>query len=174
LDLSTSCELSGPPVVIHIIIIKVIFEHFALDFSTVDSSTMSSNLSSHRSAATGMFLSLFSLIFIINIGVSIVNAGPVPLPFSFCAPSTVTEPNPSKRVNVTDVYGEIVLSNDDPPTTSLKITALAEIGDTLEGYSNQTGYLGQCTFCNRQSVFGSSALHFMAYNYHMLLCSALF
>jgi hypothetical protein len=92
-----------------------------------------------------MFLSLFSLIFVVNVGISMVNAEAVSLPFSSCAPSTVTEPNPSKRVNVTNVYGQIFLSKEDPPTRSLKLTALAEIGDTLEGYSNQTGYLGQYT-----------------------------
>lgn len=67
---------------------------------------------------------------------------PVPLPFSTCAPSTVTESNPLKRVNVTSVYGQVYHA-DDPQTRQLKITAFGEIGDTLDGYSNTTGYLGR-------------------------------
>ncbi|KAG8755453.1 hypothetical protein FRC14_004035 [Serendipita sp. 396] len=67
-------------------------------------------------------------------------AQPVSVPFSFCAPSTVTEPNPLKRVNVTGVYGQLYHPNG-PDTTSLKLTAFGEIGEVLEGYSNQTGYL---------------------------------
>lgn len=67
---------------------------------------------------------------------------PVSLPFLTCAPSTVTEPDPLKRINVTAVYGQIYHAND-PTTRQLKLTAFGEIGDTLDGYSNTTGYLGE-------------------------------
>ncbi|KAG8823429.1 hypothetical protein FRC17_009336 [Serendipita sp. 399] len=68
------------------------------------------------------------------------SAQPVAVPYSYCAPSTVTEPNPLKRVNVTGVYGQLYHPND-PSTRALKLAAFGEIGDILEGYSNQTGYL---------------------------------
>jgi hypothetical protein len=67
---------------------------------------------------------------------------PVSLPFLTCAPSTVTEPNPLKRINVTSVYGQIYHPND-PNTRELKLTAFGDVGNTLEGYSNTTGYLGE-------------------------------
>lgn len=86
---------------------------------------------------------LFSILFILNLGISTVHAGAVSLPFTSCAPSTVTEPNALKRVNVTSVYGQIYLDDANPPSRSLKLTTIAQIGDTLDGYSNQTGYLGE-------------------------------
>ena len=103
-----------------------------------------------------MFLPLLTLLFLLSLSINRVYAGPVPLPFSTCAPSTGEEPNPAKRINVTAVYGQIYLGNGNPLSRSLKLTALAEIGDTLDGYSNQTALLCQY-FSPAAPAFGSSA-----------------
>jgi hypothetical protein len=95
---------------------------------------------------------------------------PISLPFSTCAPSTVTEPNPLKRINVTAVYGQIYHAND-PSTRQLKLTAFGEIGDTLDGYSNTTGYLGEsksgCTAARPSSYH--RAFYIASGRAHMLL-----
>jgi hypothetical protein len=42
---------------------------------------------------------------------------------------------------VTAVYGQ--LHHADQPDMALRLTIIGAVGDTLEGYSNTTGYLGK-------------------------------
>jgi hypothetical protein len=95
---------------------------------------------------------------------------PVSLPFSICAPSTVTESNPLKRINVTAVYGQIYHANAS--STQLKITAFGDIGDTLVGFSNTTDYLGESLLypvVRRLDVFYHRDFHIASGRAHMIL-----
>lgn len=102
--------------------------------ATMDSSSTIDRAAGQRLYTLPFLLPCFLLL------IASAGAQPVSLPFSFCAPSTFHEPNPLKRVNVTAVYGQLY-HPDDPTTRALKLTAIGEIGDTLEGYLNSTGFL---------------------------------
>ncbi|PVF96351.1 hypothetical protein CPB86DRAFT_762385 [Serendipita vermifera] len=103
----------------------------------MDSSTRTSR---HHGHPSRLFHFLWLTILCITLQLGTSFAQPVSLPFSSCSPSAVTEPDPSKRVNITGVYGQLH-HRDDPASRALKLVAFGEVGDTLEGYSNQTGYL---------------------------------
>ena len=102
----------------------------------MDSSSTTGRAAGQRSYSLSFLLLGFLLL------VASAAAQPVSLPFSFCAPSSLNEPDPLKHVNVTAIWGQLY-HPDDRATRALKLTAVGEIGGTLEGYSNTTGLLGE-------------------------------
>ena len=90
-----------------------------------------------------LFVQLLAVYILFHLAsiVSIVTAQPTTVLFDNCPPTSATEGNPNKRLNITTVYAQIAHWNASSDPT-LKMTLLGETGDVLEGYSNTTGYLG--------------------------------
>jgi hypothetical protein len=90
-----------------------------------------------------LFMQLLAtfVLFYLASQVSIVTAQPTTVLFDNCPPTSATEGNPGKRLNITTIYAQIAHWNASSDPT-LKMTLLGETGDGLEGYSNTTGYLG--------------------------------
>lgn len=73
--------------------------------------------------------------------VSIVSAQPTSVLFDNCPPTSATEGDPNKRLNITTIHAQIAQGNPSGHPT-LKVTLFGETGAVLAGYSNTTGYLG--------------------------------
>lgn len=89
------------------------------------------------------FLQLLATFVLLNLvsKVPIVSAQPTSVLFDNCPPTSATEGDPNKRLNITTVHAQIAHGNaSDLPT--LKMTLFGETGAVLQGYSNTTGYLG--------------------------------
>jgi len=94
-----------------------------------------------RSMALFLHLLATFVLFHLASQVSIASAQPTTVLFDNCPPTSATEGNPNKRLNITTVYAQIAQGNASSDHI-LRMTLFGETGAVLENYSNTTGYLG--------------------------------